>query len=157
MLTVDVQKPVARVTLDRPGIHNALNDELIPLVTQAFTELGVTVSPEVCEFYSRFEGPFSTRHTGFELLDACVGTGECAITGATTICRRQFNLPDRFLVISNYLGGGVLMLDTLTDQVFNVDFEGGLEELIAGRLPAEGSFASFVASYFLGSSRATLP
>jgi len=39
MLKVDVQKPVARVTLDKPDIHNALSDELIPLVTQAFTEL----------------------------------------------------------------------------------------------------------------------
>ena len=39
MLKVDIQKPVARVTLDKPDTHNALNDELIPLVTQAFTEL----------------------------------------------------------------------------------------------------------------------
>src|SRR5437870_8755150 len=40
MLIVDVQKPVARVTLDRPDTHNAFNDELIPLVTDAFKELG---------------------------------------------------------------------------------------------------------------------
>jgi methylglutaconyl-CoA hydratase len=39
MLKVQIDKPVARVTLDRPDIHNALNDELIPLVTQAFTDL----------------------------------------------------------------------------------------------------------------------
>jgi methylglutaconyl-CoA hydratase len=40
MLKIDIQKPTARVTLDRPELHNAFNDELIPLVTNAFTELG---------------------------------------------------------------------------------------------------------------------
>src|SRR5438094_3832186 len=40
MLKVDFQKQVARVMLDRPDVHNAFNDELIPLVTQAFTDLG---------------------------------------------------------------------------------------------------------------------
>jgi methylglutaconyl-CoA hydratase len=40
MLQIDVQKPVARVAIDRPDVHNAFNDELIPLITQAFTELG---------------------------------------------------------------------------------------------------------------------
>ena len=40
MLKVDVQKPVARVMLDRPDVHNAFNDKLIPLVTQTFMELG---------------------------------------------------------------------------------------------------------------------
>src|SRR5437867_10666301 len=40
MLKIEVQKPVAHVMLDRPGVHNAFNDELIPLVTQAFTDLG---------------------------------------------------------------------------------------------------------------------
>src|SRR5437867_3475554 len=40
MLKVDVQRPMARVTLDRPEVHNAFNDELIRLITHTFTELG---------------------------------------------------------------------------------------------------------------------
>ena len=40
MLKVDFQKQVARVMLDRPDVHNAFNDELIPQVTQTFSELG---------------------------------------------------------------------------------------------------------------------
>src|SRR6266566_3704359 len=40
MLKVDFQKPVARVMLDRPDVHNAFNDELIPQVTHTFIELG---------------------------------------------------------------------------------------------------------------------
>src|SRR2546422_2683235 len=40
MLKVETDKHVARVTLDRPDVHNAFNDELIQLVTDAFTDLG---------------------------------------------------------------------------------------------------------------------
>jgi methylglutaconyl-CoA hydratase len=40
MLKIDVQKSVARVTLDRPDVHNAFNEELIHLITQTFADLG---------------------------------------------------------------------------------------------------------------------
>jgi methylglutaconyl-CoA hydratase len=40
MLKVDVHKPIASVLLDRPDIHNAFNDELVKLLTDAFAELG---------------------------------------------------------------------------------------------------------------------
>ena len=40
MLKVDTDKHIARVTLDRPDVHNAFNDELIKRLTDAFTELG---------------------------------------------------------------------------------------------------------------------
>jgi methylglutaconyl-CoA hydratase len=40
MLKSDVLNEVARVTLDRPEIHNALNEEFIQLLTRTFQELG---------------------------------------------------------------------------------------------------------------------
>jgi methylglutaconyl-CoA hydratase len=40
MVKIDIQTPVARVTMNRPDVHNAFNDEVIPLITQAFTDLG---------------------------------------------------------------------------------------------------------------------
>src|SRR5262249_18466753 len=40
MLKVEIDKHVARVTLNRPDVHNAFNDELITLVTDAFVDLG---------------------------------------------------------------------------------------------------------------------
>jgi len=40
MLKSEVQNAVARVTLDRPEIHNAFNEELIQHLTQTFRELG---------------------------------------------------------------------------------------------------------------------
>ena len=39
MLKIDIQKPIARVTFDRPDLHNAFNDEMVSLVTNAFTDI----------------------------------------------------------------------------------------------------------------------
>jgi len=40
MLKCEIQNAVARVTLDRPEIHNAFNEELIHRLTHTFHELG---------------------------------------------------------------------------------------------------------------------
>jgi methylglutaconyl-CoA hydratase len=40
MLQTDVSGAIATITLDRPEVRNAFNDELIPLLTQAFRDLG---------------------------------------------------------------------------------------------------------------------
>jgi methylglutaconyl-CoA hydratase len=40
MLKSEIRKAVARVTLDRPEIHNALNEEFIQRLTETFQELG---------------------------------------------------------------------------------------------------------------------
>ncbi len=40
MLNVKIEKAIARVTFDRPDLHNAFNDEVIKLVTDAFTDIG---------------------------------------------------------------------------------------------------------------------
>src|SRR5438876_9586308 len=39
MLKVNVERSIASVILDRPGIHNSFNDELVKLLTETFTEL----------------------------------------------------------------------------------------------------------------------
>lgn len=39
MLNVDIQGPTAHVTLDRPEVHNAFNDELVGLLTETFQDL----------------------------------------------------------------------------------------------------------------------
>jgi methylglutaconyl-CoA hydratase len=40
MLTSEISGAVATITLNRPALHNAFNDELIADITQAFEELG---------------------------------------------------------------------------------------------------------------------
>src|SRR5436190_2024047 len=39
MLKLDIEKNVAFVTLDRPDVHNAFNDDLVKQVTSTFVEL----------------------------------------------------------------------------------------------------------------------
>ncbi len=39
MLKVEIQQPIARVTLDRPDLHNAFNSGLIRMLSDAFTEI----------------------------------------------------------------------------------------------------------------------
>ena len=41
MLQIDIQDSIARVTLDRPDVHNAFNEELIARLNDAFTDLGM--------------------------------------------------------------------------------------------------------------------
>jgi methylglutaconyl-CoA hydratase len=40
MLSLDIKDSVARVTMDRPDIHNAFNEELIAALTQVFVDIG---------------------------------------------------------------------------------------------------------------------
>jgi methylglutaconyl-CoA hydratase len=40
MLRIDIQSRIATLTLDRPEVHNALNDELMRELTRAFEDLG---------------------------------------------------------------------------------------------------------------------
>lgn len=39
MIHVEVKNSIARVTLNRPDVHNAFNDELIALITKTFSDL----------------------------------------------------------------------------------------------------------------------
>jgi len=43
-IRIDTQGPVARITLSRPEVRNAFNDEVIAELTQAFAELGARAS-----------------------------------------------------------------------------------------------------------------
>ena len=47
MLRVDTAGAVATITLDRPDVHNAFNDELIAKITHAVEELGDNASARV--------------------------------------------------------------------------------------------------------------
>src|SRR5690242_15052505 len=40
MIKVEIHQSVARVILDRPDVHNALNDELLGSLREAFLDLG---------------------------------------------------------------------------------------------------------------------
>ena len=116
-------------------------------VKENFEKLGVNVSIIFEEFYETYQGPFGSTNTGYELVD--LFDLESNILNLTQICRKQYGFPKRFLVLTDLLGGGVLVYDTEKDFVFDIDFEGTEQELILGKLnPVWSSFYDFLNYYF---------
>jgi hypothetical protein len=94
-------------------------------------------------FYNRYEGPFWEESVAFELLDIT------EIESHTSIARIEHNFTKQYLVLSEMAANSVLVLDTLTDHVFIVNFEGGDEKLLRGELdPTWLTFYEFLKEYF---------
>jgi hypothetical protein len=119
------------------------------LVDRALERLGVVVPEGFAAFWRRYEGGFSSAETGYELLDLCAGTP--SVVSQTEDCREVRGFPQHILVLSDLLGLAALMYDVRTDQVFNVDFEGGDQLIIRGELDPEwDTFDDFLHYYFGG-------
>jgi len=118
-----------------------------PIDMTAVEEFGIDPKSEFFKFYYENEGVFSSNKTGFCLLD--LTSGEESVVSQSKLVHSEFKIPKRYLVISDYLGNGVLMYDVETTAVYNVDFEGGDRELIEGTLsPTYDSFSDFIRWYF---------
>lgn len=117
------------------------------VVEAALARLGVRPSSAFVDFFQQYYGPIGSESVPYQLQDLVLGSD--SILEITTIARQEFRLPSEFLVLTNLFGGAVLMLDTKTDQVFDVDFEGGLEHLLGGTLAARwNSFYAFLEEFF---------
>lgn len=60
------------------------------------------------------------------------------IKSYTLISRKEHGFPKQYLVLSEMSANAVLVLDTITDKVYIVDFEGGKELLFKGELKERG-------------------
>jgi hypothetical protein len=116
-------------------------------VTDAIARLGVQPGETFIEFYRSYIGAFGSRVTGFGLLD--ISSGDENILVSTELCRKKYQFPQRYLVISGLLGGSVLVYDVMTDAVLNIDFEGGDKDLISGTATPEWkTFFDFLEGFF---------
>lgn len=116
-------------------------------VRRALDGLGVPVPPVFRTFYETFEGPFGSQRTGQELLDIIEQATN--ILQSTRACREHHGWPACMLVLTNYMGNSVLVLDAERDLVFDVDFEGGDQLLLQGSLaPTWNCFGDFLKYYF---------
>ncbi|MFI8618504.1 hypothetical protein ACIGHN_23670 [Acidovorax sp. NPDC077693] len=116
------------------------------LVGNQLRMLGVT-HELLQSFYEKYVGPFWSERIGCELLDIVEGADN--ISAMTLVCRDEFNFFSKYLVISQLAAGQVVVLDTHTDEVYEVDFEGGERMLMAGTLkPRWNSFEKFLMDYF---------
>ena len=116
-------------------------------VIQTFQRLSVKVSKDVEEFFVNFAGPFWEETLGMEFLD--IVEDEINIESVTMECRREHSFPVHYLVLTEMVANEVIVLNTLDDKVYRVDFEGGDEKLLNGVLQAEWqSFEEFLIAYF---------
>ena len=116
-------------------------------VHRALAALNTTVPPLFVTFYEEFRGPFGSQAIGFEMADLCELKEN--VVSLSEACRTAYDWPDRYVVLSELYGGAVLVLDGPTDRVFEVDFDGGDQQLLAGILPATwNSFEQFLEHFF---------
>jgi nicotinamide riboside kinase len=97
-------------------------------VNTVLANLDVEVSNSFSEFYNTYEGPFWEEHVPYELLDMV--EEDRNIQFYTDILRKVHKFPKNYLVLSELSANMVLILDTLTDKVYCMNFEGGDEQLL---------------------------
>lgn len=67
----------------------------------------------------------------------------------TLACREQYGFENKFIVLTNMAANEVLILDTESDKVYRVDFEGGENKLKMNELKETwSSFLDFLKEYF---------
>lgn len=99
------------------------------------------------EFYTQYAGSFWEEHVPFELLD--IADEENNIESYTLISKKEHGFQKQYLVLSEMSANAVLVLDTVTDKVYIVNFEGGDELLLKGELKETwSSFFDFLKAYF---------
>jgi methylglutaconyl-CoA hydratase len=148
MLRIENAGPVATVTLDRPAVHNAFNDELIGRVTQTFIELAANDSVRVIVL--RAVGPsFSAGGDLNWMKRAAAYTAEenfrDARAGATMFSTiAHCPKPVIARVHGRALGGGCGLVACCDMAVALESAEFGLPEVKIGLLP--GIIGPFVIS-----------
>ena len=116
-------------------------------VVKAIKELDIIPSEEFIEFYTRYEGPFWEVTLGIELMDIIEDSNN--IFKSTNICRNEYGFGKEYLVLTEMSANEVLVLNSKTDKVYRVNFQGGDELLKNGELQEEwSSFLDFIKEYF---------
>lgn len=116
-------------------------------VNKVINRLGVEVANTFREFYYRFAGPFWEEHVPYELLD--IIDEENNIEYYTMIARKEHGFPNKYLVLTEMTANAALVLDSVTDKVYSVNFEGGDELLLNGELKESWpTFYMFLKEYF---------
>lgn len=89
-------------------------------VIQTFQRLSVKVSKDVEEFFVNFAGPFWEETLGMEFLD--IVEDEINIESVTMECRIEHSFPVHYLVLTEMVANEVIVLNTLDDKVYRVEF-----------------------------------
>ncbi|MDN6887857.1 hypothetical protein QMO14_30220 [Variovorax sp. CAN2819] len=142
--------------IDVPSlISHAFRRSAVDEAATGLDRLGIPRDSQLGSFFLRYGGSYASPNTGFELLALVGEKGQHSVESSTSLVRSRFGWPDRYLVLTNFLGGGVMAYYIATEQVFEVDFEGGDTLLKNGQLDARyPSFVEFL-RFFFGEASAT--
>jgi hypothetical protein len=134
------------------GLEEVLSDNIYlrsnkDEIIKALKELDVSPSKEFIQFYTTYAGPFWEEALGVELMDMIEENNN--IVKSTNICRDEYGFNKKYLVLTEMSANEVIILDSETDKVYRVNFEGGDELLQKGELNEEwNSFSDFLKEYF---------
>lgn len=139
-------------SLEMPSsLNNPSYSRAVPLPEGHLQSLGINPNSPAAIFFTQYSGPFCSSNTGFTLLELGGKNPRESIEFATKIVQEKFSWPKRYLVITDLVANAVLVYDTISEGVFNVDFEGGDSLLLQGKLSAEFvSFQAFLEWFFAG-------
>lgn len=135
------------------NLNEVLSDKIYKRINfkeikESLNRLGVQPSSTFMEFYNNYAGSFGSDESPYELLDLCEN-GNRNIEKYTYIARKEHNFPNKYLVLTEMISLSILVLDSETDKIYEVDFEGGDKLLINGSLkPTWNSFYRFLEEYF---------
>lgn len=116
-------------------------------VIRAIKELDVKPSKEFIQFYTTYAGPFWEETLGVELMDMVEDNNN--VVKSTNICRSEYGFNEKYIVLTEMSANEVIVLDSDTDKVYRVNFEGGDELLKKGELHEKwSSFSDFLKEYF---------
>ena len=150
-ISASVRAPENKVNLPAEVLadlsHPAHRRSELAAASEAVRSLSVPVSATLAEFYARYEGPFHSRATGIMLLD--IISGNPSVRSHTLACRAMYGFGLNHIVLTDLLANSVLVLESNTDRIFDVDFEGGDRMFLQGLLPSSWpSFEAFLYEYF---------
>ena len=134
------------------GLEKVLSDNIYlrsnkEEVIKALKELDISPSKEFIQFYTTYAGPFWEEALGVELMDIIEENNN--IVKSTNICRDEYGFNKKYLILTEMSANEVVVLDSETDKVCRVNFEGGDELLQKGELNEEwSSFNDFLKEYF---------
>jgi len=142
--------------IDVPALNgHAFRRSAVHEAATGLDRLGVSKDSQLGSFFLRYAGPLASPNTGFELLDLVGEKGQHSVESSTSLVRSRLGWPDRYLVLTSFVAGGAMVYDIPTEQVYDVDFEGGDALLKNGQLdPRYPSFVEFL-RFFFGDASAT--
>ena len=134
------------------GLKEILSDAIYSrnskeAVIKAINDLDINPSEEFIQFYTTYVGPFWEETLGIELMDIIEDNSN--ILKLTNICRIEHGFDKKYLVLTDMSANEIIVLDSQTDKVYRVNFEGRDELLKKEELEEEwSSFTDFINEYF---------